>query len=72
MSASIPTSTKFSPLQLELLNTFSFDLTDEELKEVKQMLSIYLFKKWRTKVDDRAAELNLTDEDLDRWLMEGR
>jgi len=70
MSASIPSSTKFSPLQLELLNTFSFDLTEEELAEVKRMLSVYLFKKWRAKVDERAEKLGITNEDLDQWLME--
>lgn len=70
MSASIPCSTKFSPLQLELLNTFSFDLTEEELAEVKRMLSVYLFKKWRAKVDERAEKLGITNEDLDQWLME--
>ena len=45
--------TVFNPIQLQLLQMFSRMDSEEELKEVQQLLSDYYFKK----VEKRAAEL---------------
>ena len=46
-------ATVFNPIQLQLLQMFSRRDSEEELKEVQQLLSDYYFKK----VEKRAAEL---------------
>lgn len=46
-------ATVFNPIQLQLLQMFSRMDSEEELKEVQQLLSDYYFKK----VEKRAAEL---------------
>ena len=45
--------TVFNPIQLQLLQMFSRMDSEEELKEVQQLLSDYYFKK----VEKRAVEL---------------
>ncbi len=37
--------TSFNPMQLQLLRMFSYVKTDEQLKEIKDALSNYFFKK---------------------------
>ena len=46
-------ATVFNPIQLHLLQMFSRMNSEQELKEVQQVLSEYYFKK----VEKRAAEL---------------
>jgi len=46
-------ATVFNPIQLQLLQMFSRMDSEEELKEVQQLLSDFYFKK----VEKRAAEL---------------
>ena len=46
-------TTVFNPIQLHLLEMFSHMSSEEELKEVKEVLSEYYFRK----VEQRAAEI---------------
>lgn len=46
-------ATVFNPIQLHLLKMFSRMNSEQELKEVQQVLSEYYFKK----VEERAAEI---------------
>ena len=59
------TTTVFNPIQLHLLQMFSRMTSEEELKEVQQVLSEYYFKK----VEQHAAEIykkkGWTQETLD-------
>lgn len=47
-------TTVFNPIQLYLLKLFSRIESEQELEEVKQVLSDYYFKK----VEERAAEIS--------------
>ncbi|MCB9294285.1 MAG: hypothetical protein H6559_14360 [Lewinellaceae bacterium] len=63
-------ASKLSPLQLELLKIYSFDPTEEELYEVKNLLAQFFARRFTDKVAQAAQEKNITDEDLDNWLEE--
>lgn len=63
-------STKLSPLQLELLKIYSFNPTEEELRELKSLLAAFFAHRFSEKVAKAAREKNITDEDLDTWLEE--
>lgn len=65
-----PASTRFSPLQLELLKVFSFNPTEEELRQVKVMLTKFFAKKLAERVALAAEQKGITDADLDAWLNE--
>ena len=58
-------ATVFNPIQLHLLQMFSYMKSEKELEEMKQVLSDYYFQK----VEKRAAELykdkGWTQETLD-------
>lgn len=57
-------------LQRELLKIFSFELPEEELIEVKKILSSYFADKASDEMDKFWDEKNLSNEDMDRWLNE--
>ena len=60
-------ATVFNPIQLHLLQMFSRMNSEQELKEVQQVLSEYYFKK----VAKRASfgtKWNLTMRNSNRWL----
>ena len=63
-------TTVFNPIQLRLLQMFSRMDSEQELKEVQQLLSEYYFKK----VEQRAAEISKekgwTQEALDEMANE--
>jgi len=63
-------ASKLSPLQLELLKVYSFNPTEEELKELKRMLALFFANRFTDKIAQAAAERNITDADLDIWLEE--
>lgn len=63
-------STKLSPLQLELLKIYSFNPTEEELRELKNLLAKFFANRFAEKVAKAAKEKNITDQDLDTWLEE--
>lgn len=59
---------KLSPLQLELLKIYSFNPTDEELGELKDILARFFAHRFTEKVAKVAKAKNISDEDLDKWL----
>ncbi|MEI6410761.1 MAG: hypothetical protein WCR52_15335 [Bacteroidota bacterium] len=63
-------ATKFTPLQLELLKIFSFNPTEEELRDLKNILAQFFAHRFVDKVADIAKTQNITDADLDKWLEE--
>ena len=61
-------ATKFTPLQQELLSLYSMDLSEDELKEIKKLLSQYFWDRMQKKVDKAVEELGYTQEDFDAWI----
>ncbi len=61
-------STKLTSLQLELLKIYSSNPTEEELRELKNLLAKFFAQRFSEKVDKAAKEKNITNEDLDSWL----
>jgi len=55
---------------LELLKVYSFNPTEEELKELKRLLALFFANRFTDKIAQAAAERNITDADLDIWLEE--
>lgn len=66
---SISTS-KLSPLQLELLKVYSFNPSEEELLQVKDLLARFFAHRFVEKVQAAAKEKAISDETLDKWLNE--
>lgn len=58
-------TTVFNPIQLHLLRMFSRMKSEEELKEVQQVLSEYYFKKVEEHANEVWDKLGLTQEKLD-------
>lgn len=57
-------------IQQEILKLFKYEHTEEELLEIKQMLSEYLFKKAIEKADATAAEKGYTAGQMKNWVYE--
>lgn len=55
---------------MELLKVYSFNPTEEELKELKRLLALFFANRFTDKIAQAAAERNITDADLDIWLEE--
>ena len=66
----IQASPKLSPLQLELLKVYSFNPTEEELLQIKEILARFFAKRFTDRVAQAAEAKGVTDDDLDRWLNE--
>ena len=58
-------TTVFNPIQLHLLQMFSRMNSEQELKEVQQVLSDYYFKKVEQRAAEIAKEKGWTQESLD-------
>ncbi len=61
-------STKLSLLQLELLKIYSFQPTEEELRELKNVSAKFFAHRFAEKVAKASKANNITDADLDKWL----
>ncbi|MBK8044131.1 MAG: hypothetical protein IPN20_17520 [Haliscomenobacter sp.] len=59
---------RFSNVQLLLLELFSEDLSEEELLEIKQLLSEWRFKRATEAANRVVKEKGWTKEDFDRLL----
>lgn len=55
-------------LQLELIKLFSLDLSEEQLLEVKQMLSKYFAEKASDEMDKLWEKNGWDNETMDSWL----
>ncbi len=56
-----------SNLQLELLKVFSFDISDEQLREIKAMLANYFAKKVTSDVDKLFDEKGWNLDKIEEW-----
>jgi len=63
-------SQKLSPLQLELLNIYSFQPDERDLVAIKKMLAEYFSAKLVNKVDEAVIRRQVSEEDIDRWINE--
>ncbi len=61
---------KLSSLQLELLKVYSFSPSEEDLKQIKQLLANYFADKLITNVNQSINKNNISDEDIENWLNE--
>ena len=62
--------TKLSNLQLELLKIFSRNISDEQLLEIKAILSAYFAEKATKEMDRLWDERGWTQETMQQWLKE--
>jgi hypothetical protein len=69
-NAPIPATTRFTPLQQEMLRLYALDLPEADLLEIKDMIGNYLLEKMQNKVDAFVEQNNLMDADFERWLNE--
>lgn len=61
---------KLTNLQLELLETFSYELPEEQLLEIRQMLMDYFADKITTGMDQLFEENNWGEEKIQEWAAE--
>lgn len=57
-----------SNMQLELLNLFSRDLKESDLKEIKRLIVSYLAQKLSIETDEVWQEKKWSNEDMDKLL----
>lgn len=58
---------KLSKLQIELINVFTYDLSDAQLLEIKMLLSNYFADKASDRMDVLWEEQGWTDETMRQW-----
>ncbi|MBK6902374.1 MAG: hypothetical protein IPH04_06050 [Saprospirales bacterium] len=63
-------SKKLSMLQLELLKIYSFNPTEEELLELKNILARFFAHRFAEKAGAAAKARDISNKDLDKWLEE--
>lgn len=61
-------ATSLTNLQLELLKIFSYQLPDEELIEIKKLLSKFFAERLKKGTSQIWKEKGYTQEDMDKWL----
>jgi hypothetical protein len=61
---------KLTNLQLELLKVFSFEISDEQIKEIKDFLTTYFADKVTRDIDALFEEKNWGAEKIDEWANE--
>jgi hypothetical protein len=59
-----------SNLQIELLQLYSQDVSEEDLIVIKRMLAKYFADKASDEMDKLWSEQGWTDETMERWLNE--
>ena len=64
----LPEPSRLSGLQLELLKIYSYNPSESELLEIKELLAQYFSNKLVKNMGQWAEENNITNSDLDKWL----
>jgi len=64
----IQQNTPLTNLQLELLKIYSFNISDEQLSEIRQILTQYFADKATAEMDRLWDENGWTNETMDEWL----
>ena len=57
-------------LQRELMKVFSYDVSEEELEDIRDLLSNYFAEKATREMDKLWDERGWTNETMDTWLKE--
>ena len=70
MAQTNQSSQKLSALQLELLKIYSFEPSEEELIELKNLIARFFATRFAEKAAEAAKARHITDADLDKWLEE--
>lgn len=68
----VTTHTPLTNLQVEILKLYSFDLSEPELLDLKQVLARHFAKRLTTRVDGIWQEKGYTADDMTRWLNDGK
>jgi predicted transcriptional regulator len=55
-------------LQLEILKLYSFELTEKDLLDLKNVLARHFADRLSKRVDEIWQEKGLTEADMDKWL----
>ncbi|MVM41355.1 hypothetical protein GO730_32820 [Spirosoma sp. HMF3257] len=63
----MPATAKLTNLQLELLQTFSYALPDEQLIEIRQLLSQYFLDKADIEMDKLWQEKGWNEHTIEEW-----
>jgi hypothetical protein len=63
-------TTKFTPLQLELLRIFSRNPSEQELIDIKNLIARYYAEKASDQMDRLWEERGYTDETMQEWAKE--
>ena len=58
---------KLSNLQIELLEVFTYDLSDEQLVEIRDLLTNYFSEKVSTGIDKLFEDNNWGEEKIEEW-----
>mgnify|MGYP003407814890 CR=1 FL=1 len=61
---------KLSNLQLEILKVFSFELSEEQIKEVRSLLSSYFADKVTSEMDDLFQANDWNEGKIEEWSKE--
>lgn len=64
----IQQNTPLTNLQLELLKIYSFNISDEQLSEIREILTQYFADKATTEMDRLWDENGWTNDTMDEWL----
>jgi hypothetical protein len=64
------TQTPLTNLQLEILKLYSFDLSEAELLDLKNVLARHFANRLTKRVDAIWQEKGYTTEDMEHWLNE--
>lgn len=63
----MPATTKLTNLQLELLQTFSYSLPDQQLIEIRQLLAQYFLDKVDSEMDRLWDEKGWDENTVEDW-----
>jgi hypothetical protein len=66
----IPVKQPLSNVQVELMKIYSTNLSDKELKELKDLLALFYAKKSIKYANKAWKEKKLSNEIMDNWLNE--
>ena len=61
---------KITNLQRELMKVFSYEVSEEELEDIRDLLSNYFAEKATREMDRLWDERGWTNETMDEWLKE--
>ena len=61
---------KLTNLQRQLLNLFSMELSEEDLREIKQLLAMHFAQKSSEGMDRLWEQKNWNQETMNTWLSE--